>query len=288
MKRYILAAFSLSVALVPMVNAEDQDQVKPPKNKPRPQQAAQAYVAPRAVPKAQANPPGAAVNPRVNKWQQPQNQSNIQKTPRVYPNADVPRSNRWQQNQVYQATPAVPPRVNAPQAGNVPRYSNRSPGAIVSQPDMPARTRNWDQNGNWNDRTRHNHAYYNTWDEVRRRHGRHYHHRDWWRSHYTRFALFGTGYYFWDNGYWFPAYGYDPAYNLYEYDEPIYAYGGLEPAQVIANVQTELQRLGYYPYAVDGTMGPMTRAAISNYQRDTGLAITSAIDEPTLQSLGLD
>ena len=57
---------------------------------------------------------------------------------------------------------------------------------------------------------------------------------------------------------------------------------------MIANVQTELQRLGYYRYAVDGEMGPATRAAIANYQRDTGLAITSAIDEPTLQSLGLD
>jgi peptidoglycan hydrolase-like protein with peptidoglycan-binding domain len=61
----------------------------------------------------------------------------------------------------------------------------------------------------------------------------------------------------------------------------------LDPGQVIANVQTELQRLGYYRYAVDGQMGPMTRAAIANYQRDQGLAITSAIDGPTLQSLGL-
>ena len=85
-----------------------------------------------------------------------------------------------------------------------------------------------------------------------------------------------------------PAYGYDPAYNTYAYDEPIYGYNDLDPAQVIANVQTELQRLGYYRYAVDGWMGPMTRAAIANYQRDNGLAITSAIDGPTLQSLGLD
>ena len=41
-------------------------------------------------------------------------------------------------------------------------------------------------------------------------------------------------------------------------------------------------------YAVDGQMGPVTRAAIANYQRDSGLAMTSAIDEPTLNSLGLD
>ncbi|HEV2841377.1 MAG TPA: peptidoglycan-binding domain-containing protein [Chthoniobacterales bacterium] len=151
------------------------------------------------------------------------------------------------------------------------------------------RSRNWDRtdqdsNRNWRNRTSNND---NSWQNARRRHHRQHRHRDWWRSHYTRFALFGTGYYFWDGGYWYPAYGYDPAYNTYSYEEPIYGYGDLEPAQVIANVQTELQRLGYYRYAVDGQMGPMTRAAIADYQRDNGLAITSAIDEPTLESLGL-
>ena len=144
--------------------------------------------------------------------------------------------------------------------------------------DQDNRNRNW-RNQNSNDN--------NSWQQARRRHHRQHHHRNWWRSHYTRFAIFGTGYYFWDNGYWFPAYGYDPAYNTYAYEEPIYGYGDLEPAQVIANVQTELQRLGYYRYAVDGQMGPATRAAIADFQRDNGLAITSAIDGPTLQSLGL-
>ena len=118
-----------------------------------------------------------------------------------------------------------------------------------------AQTRNW-QNQTWTN---------TSWEEARRRHRRDHHHRDWWRSRYTRFALFGTGYYFWDNGYWFPAYGYDPAYNTYAYDEPIYGYNDLEPAQVIASVQTELQRLGYYRYAVDGQMGPMTRAALRDH-----------------------
>ncbi|MEY2482554.1 MAG: hypothetical protein QOK24_1082, partial [Verrucomicrobiota bacterium] len=100
-------------------------------------------------------------------------------------------------------------------------------------------------------------------------------------------ALFGSGYYFWDNGYWFPAYGYDNYYNSYAYDEPIYGYNDLDPTQVIASVQTELQRLGYYRLAVDGLMGPGTRAAIANFQRDNGLSITAAIDRPTLQTLGL-
>src|SRR6266550_224459 len=38
---------------------------------------------------------------------------------------------------------------------------------------------------------------------------------------------------------------------------------------------------------VDGLLGPQTRAAIANYQRDHRLYETSAIDQPTLESLGM-
>jgi hypothetical protein len=171
-------------------------------------------------------------------------------------------------------------------------------GTVPIQPNVDARNRKSQDRGNWQNRNWNGQNWNRnnprtqprntiTWEDARRRHYRNYHHRDWWRSHYTRFALFGGGYYFWDSGYWYPAYGYDPSYNVYEYEEPIYAYGDLEPADVISNVQTALQNLGYFPYEIDGLMGPMTRGAISNYQRDNGLAITSAIDEPTLESLGL-
>jgi peptidoglycan hydrolase-like protein with peptidoglycan-binding domain len=61
----------------------------------------------------------------------------------------------------------------------------------------------------------------------------------------------------------------------------------LPPDQVVANVQTALQEQGYYHGEVDGLLGPLTRAAIADYQRDQGLYITSAIDEPTLASLGM-
>jgi peptidoglycan hydrolase-like protein with peptidoglycan-binding domain len=48
-----------------------------------------------------------------------------------------------------------------------------------------------------------------------------------------------------------------------------------------------LQRLGYYTWAIDGKMGPLTRAAIARYQRDHLLPITSGIDPATLGSLGV-
>lgn len=113
------------------------------------------------------------------------------------------------------------------------------------------------------------------------------HDRDWWRHNHSRIILVGGGYYYWDSGYWYPAWGYDPNYEFYAYDGPIYGYNGLPPDQVIANVQAVLQRDGYYQGMVDGMLGPLTRAALANYQRDHGLYITSAIDRPTLSSLGM-
>jgi hypothetical protein len=119
-----------------------------------------------------------------------------------------------------------------------------------------------------------------------RNYHRQWHDRDWWRSHYDRIVFVDGGWYYWNAGYWFPASGYDP-YAYYPYDGPIYAYNGLAPDQVIADVQSQLQRDGYYDGPIDGILGPMTREAIAAFQADNGLAVTSAIDEPTLATLGI-
>ncbi|HEY4272755.1 MAG TPA: peptidoglycan-binding protein [Candidatus Udaeobacter sp.] len=114
-----------------------------------------------------------------------------------------------------------------------------------------------------------------------------WHDQNWWHNHYRNNFVFVFGApYYWNAGYWFPAWGYYPnAY--YAWDGPIYAYNHLPPDQVIANVQAALQQQGYYRGSVDGLIGPLTRDAIADYQRDHGLYITSAIDQPTLQSLGM-
>ena len=113
-----------------------------------------------------------------------------------------------------------------------------------------------------------------------------WHDQGWWHSHYPRVVFaFGSPYY-WNSGYWFPAWGYNSnAY--YAWDGPIYAYNDLPPDQVIANVQAALQQQGYYHGEVDGLIGPLTREAVANYQRDHGLYTTSTIDRPTLESLGM-
>jgi hypothetical protein len=113
-----------------------------------------------------------------------------------------------------------------------------------------------------------------------------WHDRDWWRRNHSRIVFVFGGPYYWNSGYWYPAWGYDPG-AYYAYDGPIYGYNNLPPDQVIANVQSALQQQGYYHGEVDGLLGPQTRAAIADYQRDRGLYITSAIDQPTLESLGM-
>ena len=126
-----------------------------------------------------------------------------------------------------------------------------------------------------------------SYDEARRYQLRDSRDRDWWRSRYNRFALFGGGYYYWDRGYWYPAYGYDTRYNRYAYDEPIYGYNYMEPRQVMVRVQRELRREGYYRGAIDGLIGPQTRAALARFQYEAGLRVTRRIDGPTLAALGV-
>ena len=114
-----------------------------------------------------------------------------------------------------------------------------------------------------------------------------WHDRNWWHNHYHNNIVFAFGApYYWNAGYWFPAWGYSPT-AYYAWDGPIYAYNRMPPDQLIANVQATLQQQGYYRGEVDGLIGPLTRGAIADYQRDHGLYMTSTIDQPTLQSLGI-
>jgi hypothetical protein len=121
---------------------------------------------------------------------------------------------------------------------------------------------------------------------VFRNYHRQWHDRNWWRSHYSRIVFVNNGWWYWNTGYWFPAWGYAPSVS-FVFDGPIYGYNGLSPDQVTVNVQEQLARAGYYNGPIDGDLGPMTREAIANYQADNGLAVTSAIDEPTLATMGL-
>jgi Putative peptidoglycan binding domain len=113
------------------------------------------------------------------------------------------------------------------------------------------------------------------------------HDRNWWHQHYSRIIFYGGGYWYWNAGWWYPAWGYSPYYNNYFYNGPIFGYGYASPFDVTAQVQRALAARGYYYGPIDGILGPGTRNAIQRYQIDHGLYATAAIDEPTLATLGL-
>ena len=124
--------------------------------------------------------------------------------------------------------------------------------------------------------------------EVFRSYHPEWHDQGWYHSHYQRVELIAGGYYFFNAGYWFPAWGYSPSAQYYAYDAPIYVgQRAVPPDQVIADVQALLQQMGYYTGDVDGLLGPLTREALTAYQTDQGLTVTAVIDEPTLDSLDL-
>jgi hypothetical protein len=164
-----------------------------------------------------------------------------------------------------------------------------------SQTTKVNRERNFNVNRGQNFNRRRDVTVVNNWRGERfrgqnyaafRNYHREFHDRDWWHRHHNRIVfVFGAPYY-WDTGYWYPAWGYYPS-AYYPYDGPIYGYSDLTPDQVTVNVQAQLQRDGYYAGPIDGLLGPETRRAIAAFQADHGLAVTAAIDEPTLETLGL-
>jgi Putative peptidoglycan binding domain len=195
----------------------------------------------------------------------------------------------------------VNPTLNAPSSRRVPPTVNRNrtivPTSLPGARNAPNRTAvvtpnqrpNTTANNNGARRTRIPARSGNelSFSQARTQCSRQHHDRDWWRHHHSRICFYGGGYWFWNAGWWFPAWGYSPYYSSYAYDGPIYGYGQLSPGDVTAQVQQALAELGYYYGAIDGVLGPDTRDAILRFQADNGLATTAAIDEPTLDTLGL-
>lgn len=53
----------------------------------------------------------------------------------------------------------------------------------------------------------------------------------------------------------------------------------------IAQAQLRLQSLGLYHGTTNGTLGPQTRSALSEYQRELNLPVTGQLDERTAYAL---
>ena len=124
--------------------------------------------------------------------------------------------------------------------------------------------------------------------EVFRTYRPQWHYRVWWNSNHKHVVLIGGGWYYWNAGYWYPAWGYDNSAAYYPYDGPIYVGKSAKPFdQIVADVQTVLQEQELYKGEVDGLVGPLTQEALTAYQTALGLEPTGAIDQPTLEQLGM-
>jgi hypothetical protein len=124
--------------------------------------------------------------------------------------------------------------------------------------------------------------------EVFRTYQPQWHDRVWWNSNHKQVVLIGGGWYYWNAGYWYPAWGYDESAAYYPYDGPIYVGKSAKPFdQIVADVQSILKEQDLYRGEVDGLVGPLTQEALTAYQNALGLEPTGAMDQPTLEQLGI-
>ena len=124
--------------------------------------------------------------------------------------------------------------------------------------------------------------------EVYRSYQPQWHDRVWWTANHKNLLLIGGGWYYWNAGYWYPAWGYDQGAAYYPYDGPIYVGKSAKPFdQIVADVQSVLQEQGLYKGEVDGLVGPQTQQALATYQTASNLEPTGTLDQPTLESLGM-
>jgi hypothetical protein len=121
-------------------------------------------------------------------------------------------------------------------------------------------------------------------------HWKHGHGTAWHRDeHHHRHDRVSFGFF----PYWYPSGGYysygypDYSYDYYDYDYPDNDYdsGQNGSASIQVLVQESLARRGYYPGQIDGVIGPETRTAIREFQRDNGLPVTGRITPQLLQAL---
>ncbi|HWM25742.1 MAG TPA: peptidoglycan-binding domain-containing protein [Chthoniobacterales bacterium] len=268
----LLIGFSLAFAAVAQAKRAEQGNPKNTKSKPVQQQQQVAPKAPKAPVQKQRLAP---------KQQQPQKES-MPTMKKAWKDASTTPEGVRRNRPVVQPNtlPAVQPnKLNKTVKTFQPRHrdfqAKVNPSIASVRFNENFRIRNAE---NWRGH------HYNAFRTYRPQ----WHDRDWWRSHHNHIVLIGGGWYYWNSGYWYPAWGYDDAAAYYPYDGPIYVGSSPRPFdQVVADVQSSLQEQGYYRGEVDGLVGPLTQEALAAYQSAQGLEPTAAIDQPTLESLGI-
>ena len=293
MKEFLTVLIACLLALAASAQAQQDDEQQASKRERQKEREAPQEAQPGANPQARRPVAGAHATPR------PYTPGTANpRAGRRIPPASVPQQRR---DQIPQNPSAIQNQPPAPAAPNANRRDRRVAAAPGEKPDVQKIKA---RHANFHAQPKPQQVPPVAFDENRRIRGSEHwlgekyaafrsyhpcrHDKHWYHSHHHRIVLICGGYYFWDNFYWYPAWGYNPLASYYVYDGPIYSGTLAEPPdQLIADVQAALQDLGYYDGEVDGILGPATQDALAVYQEDNELYETSAIDQPTLDSLGL-
>src|SRR5438046_3556905 len=160
-------------------------------------------------------------------------------------------------------------------AGAAANYNQRNT-QVVQTKKSKNKNQNYvvtNNNAQWNKKAwKHYKRTGNEWSfsAAQRWNWREHHNRDWWRRNNYRLVRYGGGYWYWNSGWSYPAYGYDPYYSHYVYNGPIFGYGYAAPGDVTAQVQRSLAQQGYNYGPTDGILAPGQASAIPPYQMDSG------------------
>lgn len=119
--------------------------------------------------------------------------------------------------------------------------------------------------------------------------GSHWNHHRYYRPRSSVYFNFGLGYPYYGYGWDYPYYGpYPYGYGYYTPRDTVYpADRGYTDDRTVAAVQRRLARGGYYRGAIDGVIGPGTRAAVRAFERNNGLPVDGVIDRDLLRTMGL-
>ena len=281
MTKFITILIGLSFALAAGVQAaNEQPNPKNKKSKPVQKQtvAPKQHLAPnthvQTVPKHYNNPT-LQNNAKIHANNGPK--QHINTLPAVQSNnPSVVKPNKFT---VHPNNPVINPQVNKNLKNFQPKHQN-----FHAQMNSSIVSAKFNQNFHIKNAQNWNGAHYTVFKNYHPQ----WHGHGWWHSHHNHILLIGGGWYYWNAGYWYPAWGYDESAAYYPYDGPIYVGNSPKPFdQIVADVQTSLQEQGLYHGEIDGLVGPLTQEALAAYQSAQGLEQTAAIDQPTLESLGM-
>ena len=261
MKRFITLATVLLVGLASVQAAQTDDQQKKKKKK-QAQTTTQAAPAPKKGGTQTSNRRVSTQTTKPHVSSQTTSSQTSKKHVTSQPSSNQQVTNRYYKNKKGQSNVAANTNYNQQ---NIQRTKKSKQTNVVTN-----------NNAQWNKKAwKHYKRTGNEWSysAAQRWNWRAHHDRDWWRRSNYRVVRYGGGYWYWNSGWWYPAYGYDPYYSHYVYDGPIFGYGYAAPGDVTAEVQRSLAQQGYYYGPIDGILGQGTHSAIQRYQIDHGLAV---------------